>query len=156
MSVAIQDACSELKVRMQVEIDSTFEHLPNGRAHHKCDLNLGLGGLWQASAAGEGPSKTAAKNAAWLHMLSKLHTAGILGQLFPQPNMHAAVQILNVDDTEIVEQDETDIAEQGYEEDEAAEPAVFDQKTIEEEKDAKRVIHGSTDLTSVRIVLIVQ
>ncbi|KAK5128404.1 hypothetical protein LTR85_003072 [Meristemomyces frigidus] len=61
------------------------EPLPRGKKPASslkvCNLSLDIPGVCQEDAFGEGQSKTAARQAAYLHVLSKLHTKGVLQTL---------------------------------------------------------------------------
>jgi len=86
------------------------------------------------SARGEDHLKARAKQAAWLHVLAKLHVSGKLAELIPQSVAQVdQKQRTGVHDSQEREEQDEDEAKDDLE------PTILDEQTIEEEKDAKRV-----------------
>ena len=129
-SSAIHNACAILKISMQIETDfhpkegfsrKDLNSLSRGlREVQVCTLNVEIPDVCQEQAEGEGINKASAKQAAWLHLLSKMHTSGSLKEIFPDPNLTKMVHVN--------EQQMPELAE-------------VDQKTMAEEKNAKMQIY---------------
>ena len=164
VAAAMHNVCQQLKLSIQIELDYASKQGPSGKVvrggkilqsgkalaesiHatpiplYVCTLKLQITNICEESAFGEGVSKQKARQAAWLHLLSKLHAEGILQELFPD----TTAQTRNVSGEK--EPDEPQLV-----------PAHVDEQTKEDEKDAKTEIynyaasHGLTPHFEVNIV----
>ena len=91
VSIAINNASQRLRNPMRTECDmSERRDVPSLLRNEYVGevkvayLKLEVPGFVYETAKGEGPSKSAAKRAAWLHVVAKLHAKGSLRQLFPE------------------------------------------------------------------------
>lgn len=133
---AIHSACGKLKLSMQTEVDfSTKQGMseealqrlqPGLQGVYVCSLKVDITDIYQETAVGEGISKQTAKQAAWLHMVSKMHVAGTLKELFPFDSS------LQQSEEPIVEEDLEPLLE----------PVEVDKQTMKDEKDAKAEIYN--------------
>ncbi|KAK5131001.1 hypothetical protein LTR08_001413 [Meristemomyces frigidus] len=106
---------------MTTDVDYSNKRVSKMLVCHVCDLTLDLPDMCQETGFGEGLTKQAAKQAAWVHVMGKLHAAGILKELLsntrPEPG-HVDVGGMKV------------------------EPVTLDAQTLAEEKDAKTEIYN--------------
>ncbi|KAK3703803.1 hypothetical protein LTR37_014249 [Vermiconidia calcicola] len=77
-SGAIHNACQGLKLSLQADIDYSEK-----TGLDKKSRRVNIPDTTYDSAVGEGTRKLSAKQAAWLHLTSKMHVDGALKELFP-------------------------------------------------------------------------
>lgn len=150
VSRTIHNACMMAKISMESETDYTYslirddllQHRPQSYLKHyyfRCELKVDVGDLAQETAHGEGFSKREARQAAWSHMLSKLHVSGALAEILPGPK---AGKRIEVEMEAPVESATAEAAEVHAVEQEDFELADVDERTKEKEKDAKIEIYN--------------
>lgn len=132
----INNACQKLKISLQTEVDfsakpgmtkGALQRLQNGlREVFVCNLKVEIPDICSESAVGEGVNKQAAKQAAWLYIISKMHTTGMLKELFPSESYVPRSQSASA-----LEASEP-----------VVEPVEVDNETMKEEKDAKIEIYN--------------
>jgi len=130
-ATCIHNACMG-KVSLQTVVDFSEKRDSAGRIvkspgkpHERiwvCQLKLEMEEILQETALGEGPSKLIAKQAAWLHIVSKMHMGGALKELFA-PDEISKPQAVDGGEPSI-------------------HPVEIDAKTMVEEKDAKVEIYN--------------
>ncbi|KAK3679172.1 hypothetical protein LTR78_000733 [Recurvomyces mirabilis] len=117
----ISGICGKAKVAMQINTDfSALANKPDGSGR-RCTLKLDLSGVCEESAWGEGMTKQAAKQAAWLRMTARLHENGVLDDIFPSQEILSGT---------------TDL------EGEELKATSLDKQTLAEEKDSKTEIYN--------------
>jgi HrpA-like RNA helicase len=93
IATAIHNQCAKQKLSVQVHVDfkpkeglnkQTLNNIrPGLHAVLGCSLKLEITDLCTVTAVGEGIKTQAARQAAWLHVVSKMHVDGTLKELFP-------------------------------------------------------------------------
>jgi HrpA-like RNA helicase len=82
----IHSVCSKHRLALMAshEYDYSEAHTKDGAAF-KCMLSVKIGRIVSTEVEGYGTGKKLAARAAWLLLLSELHTSGVLDQLLPPP-----------------------------------------------------------------------
>jgi HrpA-like RNA helicase len=134
IAAAIHNQCQKRKLSQQSDVnfapkEGLSKHMlrrlsPGGNGVVVCTLKLEISDLCTVTAFGEGTSNQAARQAAWLHVISKMHVDGTLKELFP--DRYAAVAKSQMED----EVDDFEL-----------QPVELDEDVKNEEKDAKTEIY---------------
>lgn len=121
---AIFGKCRSLQIQMRTDVDFTVRSTPKFPIVHVCKVTLDLGDLCAQMGEGEGLTKQAAKHAAWLNIIGRMHMKGTLSELFIC--RHAAPATLQPSE----------------EDDPAVELDDLDENTLKDEKNAKIEIYN--------------
>jgi len=111
------------KLSFNTNLDFSSKPLSKDRTIHICNLSLEIPDMCQETGLGEGLTKAAAKQAAWWHVMLKLHASGTMKELFPGGDSKLAPA-----DVQAAK--------------DMTEPATLDEQRLQEEKDAKVEIYN--------------
>lgn len=129
VAAAVTNQCAKMKVPMHTDVDTSVKRVSKSDVH-VCTLKLELSpDLFQDTKVGEGSSKQAARQAAWVQIVAEMHKNGALKELFPDRDVKPALN--RNAEPDYVDEDGTQV-----------EPAKLDEKTINEQKDAKTEIYN--------------
>lgn len=78
---ALYNLCGASKTSYQADVDFAERKVSKSTRLQQCTLRLDISGMCQENAFGEGQNRVAARQAAYLHVMSKLHTTGALENL---------------------------------------------------------------------------
>ena len=122
--VALNNRCAQLKLSLDTEASFSFQGTP-ANPRHSCEVKLQIPDICEEVGTGDGKTKAAAKQAACLHVVAKLHASGALKELWPSPEPESVGTIDSTEHNEV-----------------ALEPANVQKQTLEDEKDAKGDIYS--------------
>lgn len=134
ISAAVEDQCRKKRVSQRIDVgfeekrglkkEEVQRHTSSSRPPVVCTLKLDITDICTVTAVGEASGKQAARQAAWLHAVSKMHVDGSLKDLFPSEDVSHA---------------QTPAGEEV--EDDDLQPVQVDENVIQQEKDAKTEIY---------------
>lgn len=150
ISTAIHNQCQTQRISLQVDLDMTPKKGLTSAARKRlsrnespifvCSVKVEMTDFCTATAFGEGIGKKEAKQAAWLHLVSKLHVDGTLKELFPEDKHAVATKYeRDVEQIQISANEPHDAAAAKDEMD--LQPVELDEAVKQNEKDAKIEIY---------------
>lgn len=148
LATAIDNACAKRGLSIQTDVDFSVKAEPKSASTARsqglwqCTMRVDITGFGEEVAMGEGRRKQYAKQAAWVHLTSKLHARGVLKSLFPSHPTTKPAQRLEADETprlseETPEGEPEEITESEPEENVESEPTT----SLSADSDAKMDIY---------------